>query len=573
MGNPDIGNVTLTIQDGQLGAVIAASSEVLAVIGCCSSGATKTPTQFSNPTALVAAHGYGPAVEYAAYHIDTTQKPVWFVRMPTDTAGSSSPVDSDASTGTSVVTLTGTPYDDYEGQLLVITGGTIGTAGCVIRYSLDGGRSWSPKIAIGTASTYAIPHSGLTLNFAAGTLVADDIHYWYSTAPDWTKDDLDDVFEAFEASTQLFPALHLVGISAKTDLDTLKTEIDAYKTSAGRHLFAFASTRPTYRAARMVGTATLTYADDNPDTITRSAGSFVNDGFKAGMTISQSGSVSNDAYTYTVASVAALVLTLVAGDAVVAEAATADVALTGVELDSTYATAMRTDYDAFTSDRVALSAGGCRIRTPLSSHAANWEFRRPFSWAAAARFKQYGPHESLAKVKNGGLSSVSITDSQGLLTEHDSRMTTGLASLDGSNGRFITARTYDGRNGVYVAVPSIMHEAGSDFSRVHLRAIMDLACGISKRTLEGELADDVLLNASGYILEENARAIEKSVNQQLRIQLLQKGYASNAWLTLARDDELATPGTPLTGKVSVVPLGYIEDITQDIAFNNPAISG
>lgn len=68
----------------------------------------------------------------------------------------------------------------------------------------------------------------------------------------------------------------------------------------------------------------LTFVDSNPDTITRSVGSFVADGFLAGdkVTIYSAGDVSaNDGQTYTIAAggVAALTLTLEAADAVVAE--------------------------------------------------------------------------------------------------------------------------------------------------------------------------------------------------------------------------------------------------------------
>ncbi len=62
----------------------------------------------------------------------------------------------------------------------------------------------------------------------------------------------------------------------------------------------------------------LTFVDSNPDTITRTVGSFVTDGFQAGMRIVVSGTASNDG-EFTVATVAALTLTLVAADAVVAE--------------------------------------------------------------------------------------------------------------------------------------------------------------------------------------------------------------------------------------------------------------
>lgn len=74
-------------------------------------------------------------------------------------------------------------------------------------------------------------------------------------------------------------------------------------------------------AAYADGGETLNFNDANPDTIVRSLGvpgSFITDGFTVGMEITITGTVSNNT-TYTIAGVAALTLTLVAGDAVVVE--------------------------------------------------------------------------------------------------------------------------------------------------------------------------------------------------------------------------------------------------------------
>lgn len=66
------------------------------------------------------------------------------------------------------------------------------------------------------------------------------------------------------------------------------------------------------------GGGNVTFADDNPDTITRTTGSWITDGFQRGTRITISGSVSNDG-TYRIASVTALVITLEATETLVAE--------------------------------------------------------------------------------------------------------------------------------------------------------------------------------------------------------------------------------------------------------------
>ena len=66
------------------------------------------------------------------------------------------------------------------------------------------------------------------------------------------------------------------------------------------------------------GDPNLTFADANPDTITRDAGDWVADGFRVGDAITVALSTSNDG-TYVVGAVATTVLTLSAADALTAE--------------------------------------------------------------------------------------------------------------------------------------------------------------------------------------------------------------------------------------------------------------
>ena len=91
---------------------------------------------------------------------------------------------NEVATGTSVITVTGTPLDTNYIKFLCTTGGTIGAAGIAFQLSLDAGRNYGPVIQLGTATTYAIAGTGLTLAFAAGTLVAGDYATIGTTAPE-----------------------------------------------------------------------------------------------------------------------------------------------------------------------------------------------------------------------------------------------------------------------------------------------------------------------------------------------------------------------------------------------------
>lgn len=80
-----------------------------------------------------------------------------------------------------------------------------------------------------------------------------------------------------------------------------------------------------YRKARIQGT-TLAFVDSNPDTITDSGNGFVTAGFAADDLIVVTGSTNNDGtYTIDTGGVAAGTLTLIAGDTLVVEGASANI--------------------------------------------------------------------------------------------------------------------------------------------------------------------------------------------------------------------------------------------------------
>lgn len=99
------------------------------------------------------------------------------------------------------------------------------------------------------------------------------------------------------------------------------TIIDGSIDGVGRtqHLFWF-SFRRMAEAQQVIKTDMFTYTDNgaSADTITRASGSFISDGFVDGMRIVVTGTVNNNG-AYTIATVAALTLTLIPDDALTNE--------------------------------------------------------------------------------------------------------------------------------------------------------------------------------------------------------------------------------------------------------------
>lgn len=316
----------------------ASGTDLICVIAAVPTNADSTPRLFSSTAALLAQHGYNEGLEYVALHHQETRKPVLFVGLPIVTEGTVGRVNQSGNSGTSVVTVAasaGGSYAEVSGVLKVTTGGTIGTTQIMLSLSLDGGRSYKP-VRLGTANTYTVPNVNQVISFAAGTLVAGETALtWTSTAPMWDSAGMTAARTALTAQQKAMRSWLVIGDAANaTVAGYVVTEVNAYETSAKRFDGARVQLRDRlpYAAlsqvrARMTGSPTLTFADADPDTITRSAGSWITDGFAAGDTVTIVDSTDNDD-SYVIESLTATVLTLASGEALTAEVATAGITAT-----------------------------------------------------------------------------------------------------------------------------------------------------------------------------------------------------------------------------------------------------
>ena len=321
---------------------LATGTDLLTVIAPVPTNDDITPRLFSGSQALYDQHGYFPGLDFSAIYLEAVGKPIQFVGLPIDTLGAVSRVDVAGNSGTSVVSVAAGgsgALEETDGLVKVITGGTIGTSQIKLELSLDGGRTWK-KVRLGTASSYVIPYVGLTLNFAAGTLVADETALtWHSSAPLAAGSDITLAKTALAAQQKRARMWILIGqLSVAADATAIKAAIDAYETSDERYALVKCQLRDRLPQAamsrttvRMTGSPNLTFAEVGAtgDTITRSEGSFVGDGFVAGDMIDVAGSVNNNISTAVgIATVTALVITLDTDD-LQDEGPVADCTLTG----------------------------------------------------------------------------------------------------------------------------------------------------------------------------------------------------------------------------------------------------
>lgn len=188
------GLFSVTVQELRGAVAIPADLDKLACVFGCVSGGT-APAGLSpfylSAAAAVAGIGYGDAADTLCQIIEQRQTngsgakiPACLYDLPATTDGSFGTFTKVATGLTVMSAHTGAkPYGTYEVRIKCVTGGTIGTGGVTIQWSLDGGRTYSRTTALGTASTFAIPHSGVQVDFTVATIVAGDVFSVRTLAP------------------------------------------------------------------------------------------------------------------------------------------------------------------------------------------------------------------------------------------------------------------------------------------------------------------------------------------------------------------------------------------------------
>lgn len=149
---------------------------------------------------------------------------------------------SDAySADTSVMYLSGTAKDEYFGEIVVAHGGTVATDSIQVTISLDGGRQATlPRVTIGTATTYVIPNTGLTLNLGTGSLTAGTKVRFYTTPPLWAVADVVTALSTLAASDYAasgWGSMHLVGKLSGADAGTINTKLEAMAASSTNRVY------------------------------------------------------------------------------------------------------------------------------------------------------------------------------------------------------------------------------------------------------------------------------------------------------------------------------------------------
>jgi hypothetical protein len=233
--------------DGALG-VLPAGSRLLAVVGISSLGTAAAPTTLAKVKDISTTFGIGPMPEAAALLPEVYQRPVLCLRAAQAGAGTCGAV-AHTGAGTSVVSVSvATSADDYEFGWYCVTGGTIGVAGITFQYSLDGGRTKSPVMALGIPNTFTFPNSGgVTISFAPGTVLANQKEEFRGTAPTFDGTSLGAALDALNLSQQPWEGVLIAGTVDATIFDLIETKMAAAQ-AKGKEVYWIGNTRMTNAA-------------------------------------------------------------------------------------------------------------------------------------------------------------------------------------------------------------------------------------------------------------------------------------------------------------------------------------
>lgn len=208
--------VTINVQDGNLGVLPALGEGVHVKIGVASQGPVNEVVAVSDTKRAKEVFGSGPLLEAIGVAFAQGAGTIYAVRVNASVAGTVSSVTK-AGGGTGTLAVAGKPLDAYEVVVRITRAGGLGTAACV--YSLDGGDTYSPEIAVPSGGTYNLPGTGLTLTFnpGSGQFEAGDEYRFATTAPSYSLTDLNAAIDALFGQAQLrYQFVHVVGAATPT---------------------------------------------------------------------------------------------------------------------------------------------------------------------------------------------------------------------------------------------------------------------------------------------------------------------------------------------------------------------
>lgn len=564
-------SATVRPVDGGLSTVDSPTRR-LGLAGLSVAGAANATLHTADPQAAIAAFGGGELVE-AALHVlrNSTTRPVALdlVRIEPSEDGralavSAARAGSPPSTGT-LVTTGSAPVDAYEVRIVSTAAVADAASGDgEFQLSLDGGDSYSNRIAIPPGGVYVVPGAGITLTFA-GALDEGDAFAFDCVGPGYSAENLGAALDALDADGYDYRKLYVLGTGATAaGSAALAATVLAHANarSAAKHFMRSVvqakhglvngtvtlggdpvatepiavSGTPADPAMRFVveitatgdrGAGVFRWSSDNgatwTETVTITASTGVNVLGTSGVTVTFGESSYTDGNEYTWAP--------------------------RVETDAE----VKAAFDSVEGWRLAVAAGEVELESSLNKGR---KYRRGLIYSALLKDAENPLHHDMGRVRDGVLKGVSRL-------YRDERLTPGL-----DEAKFITATTQEGKPGkFYITQGNTRAPDGSDFDLTQLVDILNEGCRITQVYLNELPGDHLRTKPDGTIADEDAELIDS----QLQV-LLDAGIGAEATgatqmieAKVRRDLPFAST-RKVAARVRMVPLFYVKQAEGEVGF-------
>ncbi len=319
----------------------------------------------------------------------------------------------------------------------------------------------------------------------------------------------------------------------------------------------------TIGTATIIGSETVTFAEvgASGDTITRSTGSWISDGFAVGDAVAVTGTSLNNVTTDAITALSATVMTLGTTDLAAEAIAGHRVSVVKVLSKAAWISAKDTAFASVADQkRIDIGVGRARKLCPITG----WAFRRPASWAASIREYDHELHIPCWRKEDGVLDGWDLYDDDRNLYEFDERIDGGALSAG-----FTCFRTYaNGPVGAFMGLSLTRALEDSILSRTHNMAVANEACAIVHAETEGAIGQSLVLKDDGTAEEASLSQIESKINTVLKERLLKSGpegqIASGATWRASRNDVLSNVPATLTGVLDLRENAALEQIETTV---------
>ncbi len=175
--------------------------------------------------------GESPLADACMDSLENGAAVIYCLPVDASTAGTSSAIEK-LGTGLSTATISGSPYNDFEIDLVVTVSGRLNEA--ALKYSINGSLSYSDEVTIPLNGEVVLAGTGLKVTFTedvgtpANSFLVGDKYSFSTTTPIMTNQDVLDKLDVLKTLDLVYEYVHIVGGTTKALWASIAAEADTF---------------------------------------------------------------------------------------------------------------------------------------------------------------------------------------------------------------------------------------------------------------------------------------------------------------------------------------------------------